>query len=153
MQQNRPGPPLGKSDTLYLLKSLWKPWPHNIRASTLPTPLTMCPTKRGTCYFLFPGEHMLPLLAPQEGMSVGEEMSLSPLIDSNFLSWRNYMEGSELNLNPLNLIKPVLGKSDFNKNLKGREARSDKEANRGRQEQTAHPACRFCVSSARCPWR
>ena len=55
-----------------------------------------------------------------EGVSVGEEMSLSPLIDSDFLPWRNCMEGSELNLNPLNLIKPVLGKSDFNKNLKGK---------------------------------
>lgn len=65
---------------------------------------------------------MLPHLGPWEGVSVGEEMSLSPLIDSDFLPWRKYIEGSELNLNPLNLIKPVLGKSDFNTNLRGRYA-------------------------------
>lgn len=58
-------------------------------------------------------------------------MSLSPLNDSDFLLWRNYIEGSELNLNPLNLIKPFLGKSDFNKKLKGREARSCKLGNKG----------------------
>lgn len=84
---------------------------------------------------------MLPHLGPQEGVSVGEEMPLSPLIDSDFLPWRNCMEGSELNLNPLNLIKPVLGKSDFNKNLKGREARSRKVANRGGREPMVHTAC------------
>lgn len=113
----------------------------------------MCPTKRETCCLLFPGENMLSHLGPQEGVSVGEEMSLSPLIDSDFLPWRNFAEGSELNLNPLNLIKPVLGKSDFNKNLKGREARSGKVANRSRREQAVRTASRFCVSSAQCPWR
>lgn len=56
---------------------------------------------------------------------------MSLLNDSDFLPWRNYIEGSELNLNPLNLIKPFLGKSDFNKNLKGREARSCKLENKG----------------------
>lgn len=83
---------------------------------------------------------------------MGEEMSLSPLIDSDFLPWRSSTEGSELNLNPLNLIKPVLGKSDFNKNLKGREARSDNVANGSRRKRTVRTAGGFCVSSARCPW-
>lgn len=82
---------------------------------------------------------MLSHVGPQEGVTVGEEMSLSPLIDSDFLPWRNYTEGSELNFNPLNLIKPFLGKSDFNKNLKGREASRCKLENRGKWSQTGAP--------------
>lgn len=91
---------------------------------------------------------MLPHLGPWEGVSVGEEMSLSPLIDGDFLPWRKYIEGSELNLNPLNLIKPVLGKSDFNTDLKGRDAGSGGAASRGRWEQAVYTACSFCFSSA-----
>lgn len=52
------------------------------------------------------------------------ETSLSPLTDSDFPQRRKYTEGIELNLSLLNLIKPFLGKKDFNKNLKGREAKS-----------------------------
>lgn len=84
---------------------------------------------------------------------MGEEMSLSPLIDSDFLPWRNYTEGSALNLNPLNLIKPFLGKSDFNKNLKGREARNCKLENKADGGKWCTRPAGLCFSSAQCPWR
>lgn len=84
---------------------------------------------------------------------MGEETSLSPLNDSDFLPRRNYIEGSELNLNPLNLIKPFLGKSDFNKNLKRREARSCKLENKGGWRQRMCMVRGLCFFFARCPWR